>query len=53
LKSETSYDKAELWIVDLGKFSSVVAFIDRFEKSGERLDILVASAATNPYDSEY
>ncbi|KAF5309362.1 hypothetical protein D9611_013999 [Ephemerocybe angulata] len=53
LISETSYDKAELWMVDLGKFSSVVAFIDRFEKSGERLDILVASAATNPYGSAY
>ncbi|KAF6763182.1 short-chain dehydrogenase [Ephemerocybe angulata] len=50
LKSETSYDKAELWIVDLGKFSSVVAFTDRFEKSGERLDILVANAAMASYE---
>lgn len=46
LKSETSYDRAELWLVDLGKITSVIAFADRFE--GERLDILVANAALNP-----
>ncbi|KAF5325783.1 hypothetical protein D9611_000443 [Ephemerocybe angulata] len=46
LKSETSYDRAELWLIDLGKLSSVIAFADRFEE--ERLDILVANAALNP-----
>ncbi|KAG6918164.1 hypothetical protein DXG01_016149 [Tephrocybe rancida] len=46
LQTETGYKGAELWIVDLSKFSSVVAFVDKFEQEGGRLDILVANAAT-------
>ncbi|KAG6918156.1 hypothetical protein DXG01_016141 [Tephrocybe rancida] len=46
LQNETGYKGAELWLVDLSKFSSVVAFVDRFEQQGGRLDILVANAAT-------
>ncbi|KAG6856448.1 hypothetical protein H0H87_004413 [Tephrocybe sp. NHM501043] len=48
LRQETDYKGAELWIVDLSDFSSVIAFADKFEKDGGRLDILVANAATIP-----
>ncbi|TFK31455.1 hypothetical protein BDQ12DRAFT_694120 [Crucibulum laeve] len=48
LKEDTGYMKAELWIIDLSKFSSVKAFADRYEKEGGRLDILVENAATMP-----
>ncbi|KAG6918158.1 hypothetical protein DXG01_016143 [Tephrocybe rancida] len=51
LQNETGYKGAELWMVDLSKFSSVVAFVDKFEQEGGRLDILVANAAT--VTSEY
>ncbi|KAG6841195.1 hypothetical protein C0991_000992 [Blastosporella zonata] len=44
LHSETEY-KAELWIVDLSDFASVIAFGDRFEKDGGRLDVFVGNAA--------
>jgi len=45
VEQETGYKSAELWLVDLGNFSSVIAFADRFERDGGRLDILVANAA--------
>jgi NAD(P)-dependent dehydrogenase (short-subunit alcohol dehydrogenase family) len=45
LKAETSYSKAELWIIDLANFASVKHFADRFEREGGRLDILVENAA--------
>ncbi|KAG6856450.1 hypothetical protein H0H87_004415 [Tephrocybe sp. NHM501043] len=45
LQQETGYEGAELWIVDLSCFASVIAFADKFEKDGGRLDILVANAA--------
>ncbi|KAF5326302.1 hypothetical protein D9611_000458 [Ephemerocybe angulata] len=44
LKAETGCNTAELRLVDLANFSSVVGFADSFEKTGERLDILVANA---------
>ncbi|KAK7044162.1 hypothetical protein VNI00_007882 [Paramarasmius palmivorus] len=43
IKAETGY-KAELWIIDLSSFASVKAFVDKFEKEGGRLDILVENA---------
>ncbi|KAG6918163.1 hypothetical protein DXG01_016148 [Tephrocybe rancida] len=46
LRNETGYRGAELWLVDLSRFSSAVAFVDKFEQEGGRLDILVANAAT-------
>ncbi|KAF8074677.1 hypothetical protein FPV67DRAFT_1409312 [Lyophyllum atratum] len=52
LEKETGYNAAELWIIDLAKFSSVVAFADRFEKDGGRLDILVENAACAPVNYE-
>ncbi|KAK7031655.1 WW domain-containing oxidoreductase [Favolaschia claudopus] len=45
LKAETGYSRAELWLIDLADFSSVKRFADRFEREGERLDILVENAA--------
>ncbi|KAG6877071.1 hypothetical protein C0993_010531 [Termitomyces sp. T159_Od127] len=48
IQQETGYEAAELWIVDLSEFSSVVAFADKFEKDGGRLDILLANAAVLP-----
>ncbi|KAF6753523.1 short-chain dehydrogenase [Ephemerocybe angulata] len=45
LQQETGYRTAELWLVDLSKFSSVIAFADKFEKDGGRLDIVVMNAA--------
>ncbi|KAJ6511995.1 hypothetical protein C8R47DRAFT_1291601 [Mycena vitilis] len=45
LKTETGYSKAELWIIDLGSFESVRQFVDKFERDGGRLDILVENAA--------
>jgi len=43
---------AELWLLDLSRFSSVVDFADKFEKEGGRLDILVMNAgiATRKYE---
>ncbi|KAG6836569.1 hypothetical protein H0H93_006673 [Arthromyces matolae] len=45
LEKETNYKYAELWIVDLSNFASVIAFVDKFERDGGRLDILVENAA--------
>ncbi|KAG6856249.1 hypothetical protein H0H87_006108 [Tephrocybe sp. NHM501043] len=44
LQRETGYKGAELWLVDLNQFASIVAFADKFEKQGGRLDILVENA---------
>ncbi|KAF6763105.1 hypothetical protein DFP72DRAFT_1164079 [Ephemerocybe angulata] len=44
IREATGFSRAEVWKVDLSKFSSVVAFADRFEKEGGRLDILLANA---------
>ncbi|KAG6808152.1 hypothetical protein H0H93_000509 [Arthromyces matolae] len=44
IQKETGYRAAELWIVDLSVFSSVIAFADAVEKDGGRLDIVVANA---------
>ncbi|SJL03428.1 related to enoyl-CoA hydratase/isomerase [Armillaria ostoyae] len=52
LKKETDYQKAELWLVDLSRFSSVTAFANKFEADGGRLDILVLNAGVIP-DWEY
>ncbi|PBK91021.1 NAD(P)-binding protein [Armillaria gallica] len=48
LKAETGYQKAELWLVDLSRFSSVTAFANKFEADGGRLDILVLNAGVMP-----
>ncbi|KAG6878856.1 hypothetical protein C0992_007119 [Termitomyces sp. T32_za158] len=50
IKEEIGYE-AELWILDLSEFSSVIAFADRFDKECGRLDYLIENAAmaTNTY----
>lgn len=42
---ETTGYKAELWLMDLSSFASVKAFINKFNKECDRLDILVENAA--------
>ena len=44
IREETGYS-AELQLLDLARFSSVLSFVDGFLKEGNRLDILVANAA--------
>ncbi|KAF7371442.1 hypothetical protein MSAN_00781200 [Mycena sanguinolenta] len=46
IKTTTGYTRAELQILDLANFGSVKKFADNFERDGERVDILVANAAT-------
>jgi NAD(P)-dependent dehydrogenase (short-subunit alcohol dehydrogenase family) len=48
LEQETGYRSAELWELDLSRFSSVQEFADKFQKDGGRLDILVQNAAMIP-----
>ncbi|KAK7014140.1 hypothetical protein VNI00_019378 [Paramarasmius palmivorus] len=43
IKAETGY-QAEVWDIDLSRFASVKAFVDKFEKECGRLDILVENA---------
>ena len=49
MKTETGYESAELWVIDLARISSVVDFAERFEKEGGRIDILLLNAATAPF----
>jgi retinol dehydrogenase 12 len=49
LKTETGYESAELWVIDLARISSVVNFAERFEKEGGRIDILLMNAAVAPF----
>ncbi|KAJ2919411.1 hypothetical protein MD484_g1049, partial [Candolleomyces efflorescens] len=44
IREDTGYS-AELRLLDLSRFSSVLTFVDDFLKEGNRLDILVANAA--------
>ena len=48
LKTETGYESAELWIIDLARISSVVDFAERFEKERGRIDILLLNAGIVP-----
>ncbi|KAK0187477.1 hypothetical protein F5146DRAFT_1210337 [Armillaria mellea] len=44
IQKDTGYSNAELWIIDLASFDSVIAFADKAERELDRLDILVESA---------
>ena len=45
IRETTGYNSIEAWSLDLAKFASVRAFVDRFEKEGGgHLDILVENA---------
>ncbi|KAJ3535194.1 hypothetical protein NMY22_g6598 [Coprinellus aureogranulatus] len=48
IKEAIGFDRVELWLLDLAKFSSVVEFANKFQNGGGRLDILVANAAIMP-----
>ncbi|KAK0474335.1 hypothetical protein EDD18DRAFT_257443 [Armillaria luteobubalina] len=52
IQQETGYTKAELWIIDLANFSSVITFADRAERELERLDILVENAGMATWEYE-
>ncbi|KAK7056335.1 hypothetical protein VNI00_002888 [Paramarasmius palmivorus] len=53
LSADTGYKNAEVWTLDLASFASVKSFVDRFEKEGERLDVLIENAgATAPQTYE-
>ncbi|KAK0440897.1 uncharacterized protein EV420DRAFT_1279069 [Desarmillaria tabescens] len=52
VQKETGYTKAELWIIDVANFSSVIAFADRAERELDRLDILVENAGMATWEYE-
>lgn len=43
IEAATGY-KSELWLLDLAEFASVLEFVEKFEKDGGKIDILVANA---------
>ncbi|KAK0215220.1 hypothetical protein EDD85DRAFT_1000076 [Armillaria nabsnona] len=52
IQNDTGYSKAELWIIDLANFNSVVAFADRAEQELDRLDILIENAGVAAWEYE-
>ncbi|PBK94494.1 short-chain dehydrogenase [Armillaria gallica] len=52
IQADTGYSKAELWIIDLANFNSVVAFADRAEQELDRLDILIENAGVATWEYE-
>ena len=50
IRKETGFGAVEGWPLELSDFSSVKAFVDRFEKEGGELDVLVENAAVATYD---
>ncbi|KAK0215222.1 hypothetical protein EDD85DRAFT_1030002 [Armillaria nabsnona] len=52
IQADTGYSKAELWIIDLANFNSVVAFADRADQELDRLDILIENAGIATWEYE-
>ncbi|KAK0224414.1 hypothetical protein EDD85DRAFT_241407 [Armillaria nabsnona] len=52
IQADTGYSKAELWIIDVANFNSVVAFADRAEQELDRLDILIENAGILTWEYE-
>ncbi|KAK0437398.1 hypothetical protein EV421DRAFT_1029538 [Armillaria borealis] len=52
IQADTGYSKAELWIIDLANFNSVVAFADRADQELDRLDILIENAGVATWEYE-
>ncbi|KAK0215090.1 hypothetical protein IW262DRAFT_1300324 [Armillaria fumosa] len=52
IQTDTGYSKAELWIIDVANFNSVVAFANRAEQELDRLDILIENAGILTWDYE-
>ncbi|TCD63927.1 hypothetical protein EIP91_004774 [Steccherinum ochraceum] len=51
IKKETDFNAVECWPLELSSFSSVKAFVDRFERDGEgRLDIVLLNAGVAIFD---
>lgn len=44
IEKDTGFAKAELWSIDLTSFAQIIAFAEKFEKDGGRLDLLVMNA---------
>lgn len=44
LQKETGYQNIEGRVVELSKFASVLEFVDKFNKEGDDLDVLVVNA---------
>jgi retinol dehydrogenase 12 len=44
VENATGYNKAELWLLDLSSFASVLSFTDKIEQDGGKIDIFVANA---------
>jgi NAD(P)-dependent dehydrogenase (short-subunit alcohol dehydrogenase family) len=47
IKDSTGCQNIEIGIMEQGGFSSVVAFADKFEREGRKIDILVANAGVS------
>ncbi|KAK0434089.1 hypothetical protein EV421DRAFT_2088095 [Armillaria borealis] len=52
IQDDTGYSKAELWIIDLANFNSVIAFAEKAERELDRLDILIENASIATWDYE-
>ncbi|KAJ2929465.1 hypothetical protein H1R20_g7622, partial [Candolleomyces eurysporus] len=52
LKESTGFDRAEIQMVDLARFASVIDFAKKFNEKEDRLDILVQNAGVLP-EKEY
>ncbi|PBK98029.1 short-chain dehydrogenase [Armillaria gallica] len=52
IQDDTGYSKAELWIIDLANFNSVIAFAEKAEHELDRLDILIENASIATWDYE-
>ena len=50
IRKETGYANVEGWTLELSDFSSVKAFVDRFEKDGDDLHLLVENAGVIRFD---
>lgn len=44
IEAAMGFGRLELRLIDLSKFASVVAFAEKFEQDGDKIDILVANA---------
>lgn len=54
LKESTGCNSAEIWPLDLGDYSSISNFVERFDKEGGgRLDILLLSAGVSTKQFEF
>lgn len=48
IKEATGCATVELWLLNLASFDAVKKFVEKFNKQGGRLDILIQNAAVTP-----